>query len=138
MEPSDELVLKLEKPEQMFKLLQVPEQPTLSVLRNFSAPVKLQVEGQTEKDLTFLLAHDTDSFSKWEASQALQRGLILKLYAAVSKYTEVLSPPHKPSRICQTFLNVSVQLVLASAPQLWNPASRGVIYSQFSNSVLLV
>ncbi len=30
-----------------------------SLLRNFSAPVKLTVEGQTDEDLVFLLARDT-------------------------------------------------------------------------------
>ena len=33
--------------------------PVPSLLRGFSAPVKLTVEGQTEDDLAFLLAHDT-------------------------------------------------------------------------------
>lgn len=86
---SDELVLRLEELEQTFTLLDVPEKPILSVLRNFSAPVKLQVEDQTDEDLAFLLAHDTDSFSKWEASQALQRGLILRLYNAASEGQQV-------------------------------------------------
>ena len=30
-----------------------------SLLRGFSAPVKMAVEGQTDADLVFLLAHDT-------------------------------------------------------------------------------
>lgn len=82
----NELVLRLEQQQQAFTILNVPEKPVLSVLRNFSAPVKLEVEGQTEEDLTFLLAHDTDSFTRWEASQTLQRSLIVNLYkAAASK-----------------------------------------------------
>lgn len=33
--------------------------PVPSLLRGFSAPVKMRVEGQTEEDLVFLLAHDS-------------------------------------------------------------------------------
>jgi len=43
-----------------------------------------QVEGQTDEDLTFLLAHDTDLFSRWESSQRLGRQLLLSLYAAAA------------------------------------------------------
>ncbi len=86
---SDELVLKLEELHQTFMILDVPEKPILSALRNFSAPVKLEVEGQTEEDLIFLLAHDTDTFNRWEASQTLQRNLVVKLYNAAIKRPEV-------------------------------------------------
>ncbi len=87
---SSELVLRLEEQQQSFTILDVPEKPVLSVLRNFSAPVKLEVVGQSEEDLTFLLAHDTDSFTRWEASQTLQRALICKLYNAAASRSEVL------------------------------------------------
>ena len=40
--------------------------------------------GQTDEDLTFLLAHDTDMFSRWEASQRLGRQLLLSLYVAAA------------------------------------------------------
>lgn len=89
--PATELVLRLEQQQQIFTVLDVPEKPVLSVLRNFSAPVKLEVEGQTEEDLTFLLANDTDSFTRWEASQTLQRSLIIKLYNAAAERSQVRS-----------------------------------------------
>lgn len=37
----------------------VQAKPVPSLLRGFSAPVKMAVEGQTDDDLVFLLAHDT-------------------------------------------------------------------------------
>lgn len=77
-----EAVLRLEGAEQTFVFTEVEEKPVVSCLRDFSAPVKLEVVGQTEEDLIYLLGHDTDSFSKWEASQALQRSLLLDLYGA--------------------------------------------------------
>jgi aminopeptidase N len=42
------------------------------------------VTGQTDEDLTFLLANDTDLFSRWEASQRLGRQLLLSLYVAAA------------------------------------------------------
>jgi aminopeptidase N len=35
------------------------------VLRGFSAPVRLKME-QSDETLAFLMAHDTDSFNRWE------------------------------------------------------------------------
>ena len=43
-----------------------------------------QVEGQTEDELVFLLAHDTDAFCRWEAGQRLLRGLLTSLYTSAS------------------------------------------------------
>jgi aminopeptidase N len=43
----------------------VPSRPVASLLRDFSAPVKLSVEGQTPEDLAFLFAHDSDPFNRW-------------------------------------------------------------------------
>ena len=94
-EAGNDIVLRLDKLDQTFTFAEVDEKPTLSVLRTFSAPVKLTVLGQTEEDLTFLLAHDTDSFSKWEAGQALQRGLILRLYKAACEASEVRKPVYQ-------------------------------------------
>lgn len=88
----DETVLELKDATQSFTFTSVPEKPVLSALRGFSAPVSLKVEGETEEDLIFLLAHDTDSFNKWEASQRLQKDLIGKLYLAGLEAQEV--SPH--------------------------------------------
>ena len=43
-----------------------------------------QVEGQTEDELVFLLAHDKDAFCRWEAGQRILRGLLTSLYTAAS------------------------------------------------------
>lgn len=40
--------------------------PVPSLLRDFSAPVRLIVD-QSDEDLSLLMAYDTDSFNKWEA-----------------------------------------------------------------------
>lgn len=39
-------------------------EPVPSLLRGFSAPVKLVVEGQTDEHLKLMFAHDSDSFNR--------------------------------------------------------------------------
>ena len=54
----------------IFNFINIPEVPTPSLLRGFSAPVKLKA-GYTDEELLFLLANDTDGFNRWEAGQQL-------------------------------------------------------------------
>ena len=65
-----------------FVFVDVPERPVPSLLRGFSAPVKMEVVDQTDDDLVFLMANDPDEFNRWEAGQRLARGLLLRLYDA--------------------------------------------------------
>ncbi|GLI71085.1 hypothetical protein VaNZ11_016002 [Volvox africanus] len=77
-------VLRFEEAESSFQFEGVEVEPVPSLLRGFSAPVKMQVEGQTDEHLLFLLAHDSDPFNRWESGQRLARKLLLKLYAAAA------------------------------------------------------
>ena len=43
----------------------------LSLNRAFSAPIKL-ASNLTDNDLLFLMAHDSDSFNRWEAGQTMR------------------------------------------------------------------
>ncbi|HWB81465.1 MAG TPA: aminopeptidase N [Nannocystaceae bacterium] len=52
--------------------------PVPSLLRNFSAPVKLRFERSTE-ELAFIMAHDADAFSRWDAAQTLGEATIAAL-----------------------------------------------------------
>jgi aminopeptidase N len=74
----NEKVLQLTKAEQTFEFHQVPEKPVASLLRNFSAPVKLHY-AISDDDLLFLFKHDTDPFNRWEAGQQFILRTILKL-----------------------------------------------------------
>ena len=56
----------------------VPAKPTPSILRDFSAPVRLQTD-LTKEDLIFLMANDSDLFNRWEAGQTLFRETLLGL-----------------------------------------------------------
>ena len=56
-------VLRVCEEEQQFVFTGVTSQPVPSLLRGFSAPVKMEVKDQTDDDLIFLLAHDTGKLS---------------------------------------------------------------------------
>lgn len=71
-------VLDIKQAEQTFCFINVAEEPTPSLLRGFSAPVKLNY-AYSDQALLFLLAHDTDTFNRWEAGQQFVTRLILKL-----------------------------------------------------------
>ncbi len=71
-------VLQLKKEEERFVFLNLPAEPTPSVLRGFSAPVKVRLD-LTEAERLFLMAHDSDAFNRWDAGQQLAVKLILVL-----------------------------------------------------------
>jgi aminopeptidase N len=54
------------------------EKPIPSLLRSFSAPVKLSYS-YTRDELLFLMAHDSDGFNRWDAGQTLATDIILQL-----------------------------------------------------------
>ncbi|MBT8059477.1 MAG: aminopeptidase N [Gammaproteobacteria bacterium] len=70
-------VLLLEDAEQTFVFEDVPEEPVPSLLRGYSAPVKLDCE-YTNADLALLMARDSDAFVRWEAAQLLAQSAILE------------------------------------------------------------
>ena len=51
--------------------------PIPSLLRGFSAPVRLQVD-HTDDELALLLGQDKDAFNRWEAGQQLAMRLLLR------------------------------------------------------------
>ncbi|MGQ7242479.1 aminopeptidase N [Salinicola sp. V024] len=63
-------VIHLREAEQTFVFTDVEEAPVPSLLRGFSAPVKLRYPYSRE-ELAFLLTHDTDGFNRWDAGQRL-------------------------------------------------------------------
>ncbi|GGH58979.1 aminopeptidase N [Comamonas phosphati] len=71
-------MLVVTEAEQSFVFTNVPAAPVPSLLRAFSAPVVLEHDF-SDADLLTLLAHDTDPFNQWEASQRL--GLRIALNA---------------------------------------------------------
>ena len=63
-------VLSVTEAEQTFTFIGINEHPLPSLLRGFSAPVKLQFAYSSDQ-LVFLMQHDTDGFNRWDAGQQL-------------------------------------------------------------------
>ncbi|WP_419420530.1 aminopeptidase N [Legionella sp. D16C41] len=75
-EKSTTRILELTQPEQQFSFIGVTEKPTPSLLRNFSAPVKIIKSPITLADYKFLLKYDQDPINRWFAAQNLARSAI--------------------------------------------------------------
>ncbi|XP_040946411.1 puromycin-sensitive aminopeptidase isoform X2 [Gossypium hirsutum] len=73
-------VLRVTKKEEEFVFCDIFERPIPSLLRGYSAPVRLESD-LSDSDLFFLLAHDSDEFNRWESGQVLARKLMLSLVA---------------------------------------------------------
>jgi aminopeptidase N len=73
-------VLVADRERQVFCFADVPAQPTPSLLRDFSAPVKLH--GVPLPRLKFLAIHDTDPVARWDAGQQVATRMLLDMVAA--------------------------------------------------------
>ncbi|EIJ41750.1 aminopeptidase N [Beggiatoa alba B18LD] len=73
-------VLELRELEQTFTFKNISELPIPSLLRHFSAPIKLNFSCQRQ-ELAFLMAHDSDPFNRWEAGQQFAQQVIFDLLA---------------------------------------------------------
>ncbi|WP_159564535.1 aminopeptidase N [Budvicia diplopodorum] len=63
-------VLNVIQSEQTFVFERVTQKPIISLLREFSAPVKLDYP-YTDQQLVFLIKHASNDFSRWDAAQML-------------------------------------------------------------------
>ncbi len=84
-------VLELKDTQQDFVLTQVAQKPVLSILRDFSAPVKL-IFHRSDEELIFLLTHDSDLFNRWDAGQNYSLRCLLKLVADVKSKQPLILP----------------------------------------------
>ena len=93
-------VLQLTKARQSFVFEDVPVQPVPSLLRGFSAPVKLK--GVPLDRLVFLAAHDNDLFARWEAGQQVSTRCLLDLVAAWQRGAALVLGPELVETFRQT------------------------------------
>ncbi|WP_106477255.1 aminopeptidase N [Phytohalomonas tamaricis] len=74
-------VLHLREDEEIFVFENVDAAPVPSLLRGFSAPVRLDFP-YTREHLAFLMKHDSDGFNRWDAGQRLALDIIEDLISA--------------------------------------------------------
>jgi aminopeptidase N len=80
--PLKDGLLHIRKRKQSVVFEDIGEKPVPSLLRDFSAPVKLEVN-LADRDLMFLMRHDTNLFNRWQSCQMLAMRLLKKAVAAV-------------------------------------------------------
>ncbi|MGE5172572.1 MAG: aminopeptidase N [Betaproteobacteria bacterium] len=85
-------ILELRKTEETFVFIDVPHDPVPSILRHFSAPVKVNLD-LSDDDRLFLMANDSDEFNRWDAGQQLAVKIILKLIADYQQGNKLLLDP---------------------------------------------
>lgn len=71
-------IVNLTKVEQKLEFENIQQDTAISVLRNYSAPVKLDFK-QSNQQLAFLMANDSDEFNRWNSAQQLGLNVMLEL-----------------------------------------------------------
>ncbi|MGB0360425.1 MAG: aminopeptidase N, partial [Endozoicomonas sp.] len=76
------LVLDVKKVKEIFIFDNIEERPLPSILRGFTAPVRVHYD-YSRDDLLFLMENDSDHFNRWDASQRLATSVIEEMVAAM-------------------------------------------------------
>lgn len=113
-----EFLLHLKKTSETFIFENVPEKPIPSLLRDFSAPIKLHYF-YTPATLGFLFAHDNDPFNRWDAGQKFATHCIQNLVANLldadplkidSAYLKALEKTLSHSKLEPAFIAEAISL----------------------------
>jgi aminopeptidase N len=99
---SESHLLEFKDEKQSFIFKNISEKPVLSLLRGFSAPVKVH-PWQGREQLAFLMANDSDPFNRWDAAFRLSESVILEL-------TEIFQRGEKPL-LDQLFVDAVKQIL---------------------------
>jgi aminopeptidase N len=86
--PMEQECLELKLEEQTFNFTNLREKPVLSLLRGFSAPIKL-IHEQSQEELMFLVRHETEGYAKWNAAQSLLLNCIKECFVRPSTQWEI-------------------------------------------------
>lgn len=95
-------VLQVTEAEQAFTFVNLAEKPLPSLLRGFSAPIKLSFPYSRDQ-LMFLMQHDSDGFNRWEAGQQLSVQVLQELIAQHQR-GETLVMDQRLVEACRTLL----------------------------------
>ncbi|MFZ0571987.1 MAG: aminopeptidase N [Rhodomicrobium sp.] len=79
--PNDLVVLRKKK--EVFTFEDIGERPVLSLLRGFSAPVRVN-GGTNDRDMLTLMRSDTDLFNRWQTEQAFALKHMVQMTQAIT------------------------------------------------------
>lgn len=96
-----ETVLDVTDEKQTFVFNNVSEEPIPSLLRGFSAPVKLQYN-YSRDELTALMSRDNDGFCRWDAAQQLGVLILNEMVSAI----QVAKKPAVDERLIKAYESI--------------------------------
>ena len=112
-DPPTTRVLDITEAKQRFTFTGIPETPVASLLRDFSAPVKLSVRREPE-ELAFLAAHDPNQFNRWDAGQENATTLLSSLIEKQTTAREPVLTPAFAASLRQLLVDPSLDPALAA------------------------
>ncbi len=107
-----EKIVMLSKTSQIVHFKNIASRPIPSLLRNFSAPVKIQYP-YTDHELLFLFKHDNDEFNRWEAGQKYLLKVIFNLLRQYRQQSGLILPEELISAFEFVLLNTEDKLLAA-------------------------
>ena len=139
----DNQTLILTEFEQQFSFDQITECPTPSLLRGFSAPVKLHY-AYSSADYIFLMKYDNDEFNRWNAAQQLAFSVLLEMLAkqqagepyglsheVIEAYQQVLNNQSLDAALRAEALLLPSQNELAEASEAADPEAIFIVHEYF-------
>ncbi|MCW9014271.1 MAG: aminopeptidase N [Gammaproteobacteria bacterium] len=112
--PHASQILNVTQAEQSFVFNNISSVVVPSILRNFSAPVKLQLD-LSDDDLAFLMANDSDEFNRWNSAQQLAVNIMLALIAEYRRAGRQLDNLQLPASFVAAFGQVLTDAKLDAA-----------------------
>ena len=91
-------ILELSQSQRKIVFQGLPHRPILSMLRQFSAPVVLNSDVSRE-DLLVLLAHDSDTFNRWQSAQSYATQMLMASVTHIRAGQPAISDPHFTSAL---------------------------------------
>ncbi|MCI0505094.1 MAG: aminopeptidase N [Gammaproteobacteria bacterium] len=84
-------VLEIRQVEESYTFIHVNSEPAPSLLRGFSAPVKVNLDLK-DQERYFLMANDSDDFNRWDAGQQLAVKIIKQLVEDFQQHRPLYVP----------------------------------------------
>jgi len=106
-------IVDIVKAEQVIEFENIDKGTLASVLRNYSAPVKLNFT-LDNKQLAFLVANDSDEFNRWNCAQQLGLNLMLSLIADHQKQKTLILDAFYIEMLHQILLDESLDNALTA------------------------
>jgi len=110
--PLTDGLIEVTEREQTFTFRDIPAAPTPSLLRDFSAPVRLNISLNPDQ-IEFLMMHDSDPFNRWQAAQSYATNLLTA--AARDGGSEDPVAGHEAIRLAQALGTTASEASLSAA-----------------------